>query len=120
MFLLRLAYAHNKVLLVVWTRPEPIDEFIVPNLIDWTLNGLPDDVVEEIHSNRNGPFHLSTTHAGGQAVKLRSLAAGEHVHAFREVKLARMQVNLPYYLRIEGLNDESYLPWGPKQISYGR
>ncbi|EFJ42838.1 hypothetical protein VOLCADRAFT_107083 [Volvox carteri f. nagariensis] len=39
MFLLRLAIAHKKILLVDWTHPAPLTNFLLPNDIDWTLSG---------------------------------------------------------------------------------
>ncbi|GLI69540.1 hypothetical protein VaNZ11_014185 [Volvox africanus] len=40
MFLLRIAIAYKKILLVDWTRPAPLTNFLLPNDIDWTFTGL--------------------------------------------------------------------------------
>ncbi|KXZ45378.1 hypothetical protein GPECTOR_55g284 [Gonium pectorale] len=48
MWLLRVAMAHRKILIVDWTSPAPITNFLLPNYIDWTANGL-DKVGVDIH-----------------------------------------------------------------------
>lgn len=120
MFLLRLAYTYRKVLLIVWTRPEPVDDYLEPNLIDWTLDGLPQHVLDSIESAESGRFDLSTTKAGGAEEKLSRLAAGQDADAFASEPVARMQVNVPFNRIIADLDDKMYLPSGPHQYSYGR
>ncbi len=93
MFLLRLAYARRKVLLMVWTQPQPIDSFLVPNEIDWTLNGLPEAVVDQIHRQQGGRFDFNTNDAGHQEGELMAVMAGAHAAAFTQEPVARMQVS---------------------------
>ncbi|EFJ42110.1 hypothetical protein VOLCADRAFT_97868 [Volvox carteri f. nagariensis] len=40
LWLLRVAIAHKKILLVDWTKPAPLTDFLVPNEIDWSFSGL--------------------------------------------------------------------------------
>jgi hypothetical protein len=56
MFLLRLAQMYNKVLLFSWSHPIPIEDVLQPNMIDWTLNGLPLEQVTMIHSDTQSDF----------------------------------------------------------------
>ncbi|GLC67089.1 hypothetical protein PLESTF_000513900 [Pleodorina starrii] len=39
MWLLRVAVAHKKILLVNLTRPSPLTDYLLPNEIDWTISG---------------------------------------------------------------------------------
>ncbi|KXZ45379.1 hypothetical protein GPECTOR_55g285 [Gonium pectorale] len=55
MWLLRVAMAHRKILIVDWKYPAAITNFLLPNYIDWTINGL-DKVgikVEELVKKEN-------------------------------------------------------------------
>jgi hypothetical protein len=120
MFLLRLAYTYRKVLLIVWTRPEPVDDYLEPNLIDWTLDGVPQYVLDSIESTDIGRFDLSTTKAGGAENKLGRLASGQDADAFASEPVVRMQANVPFNRAITGLDDRLYRLPGPHQYSYGR
>ncbi|EFJ42111.1 hypothetical protein VOLCADRAFT_97869 [Volvox carteri f. nagariensis] len=54
LWLLRVAITYKKILLVDWTKPAPLTDFLVPNEIDWTFSGLDEMLF------RNGSSTLST------------------------------------------------------------
>jgi hypothetical protein len=120
MFLLRMAHVHRKVLIIIWTRPKPIDDFLVPNRIDWTVAGLPRDVVDALHAHQHGMFDLSTNLAAGGKSRVMALAAGEQAEQFEQERMVRMQVNVKYTTQISGADDADLTHRGDLEVAYGR
>jgi hypothetical protein len=89
MFLLRLAYARRKVLIIIWTSPHPVDKFLLPNKIDWTANGLPVRIIRSIYSKQKGPYDFKK-----QLLQELSAVAASSDHAanLSREQVVRMQV----------------------------
>jgi hypothetical protein len=89
MFLLRLAYARRKVLIIIWSSPHPVDKFLLPNKIDWTTTGLPVRVVRSIHSRKTSPYNYRKQ----DQRELKKMAANPHHAAnFSHEPVIHMQV----------------------------
>jgi hypothetical protein len=122
MFLLRLAYAYRKVLIIVWTHPMPVDDFLVPNAIDWTPSGLPQRILNKLYSTKLGRFDFQTRMSSDGPARLKKMALGKDVQGFREERMVRMQVNVPYGTQVNGVSDQHLTrnSNAPMMAVYGR
>lgn len=109
MFLLRVAIASRRVLLLKWSHPIPLEHFFKPSLIDWRADVkgmvLPPAVRWFSTEERKGQTVVKLPNGTGAL----DLAKQSFDSGWHDVQVATIQTNMPAYfpVHVPSLNDRS-------------
>ncbi|GIL74906.1 hypothetical protein Vretimale_2526 [Volvox reticuliferus] len=87
LFLLRIAIAHKKILLVDWTRPAALTNFLLPNDIDWTFSGFDPNM-----------FHTKETLSSADFEAAIYRGQPDAVEKFHATKMYVLMTNQHFYI----------------------
>ncbi|EFJ43964.1 hypothetical protein VOLCADRAFT_95798 [Volvox carteri f. nagariensis] len=68
LFNLRVAIQYKKILIIDWTRPAALTNFLIPNQIDWRMVNFPKNFFKDRNTLTRDEYYATTIHGNGSEV----------------------------------------------------